>query len=468
MVRGPTGTATAVALAACFLLLSATGQPARGDIGAWSGAANYPLSVDDESCVAYQSFVYCVGGFVGDTYTTNGTQSTDSVFYSAPSPSGGIASWSNTTAYPVIVNTHSCVAYAGFIYCVGGYADREVTNASYFAALLPSGGIARWSATTSYPFPTFSQSCAEWGGFIYCVGGYLKSGLPTSMVYYAELSTSGIGAWRATASYPTNVTSQSCVPASGFLYCIGGITDSEPPVSNAVYFASLSAAGASKWSNTTAYPTSIDIQSCVTEAGEVYCVGGAPNFAATDAVYYASVSASGGLGTWTRGSGYPSIVGELRCVPLSPYVYCVGGSSSASDHTFRVYYSKVASPPVGSTTAAGSVSTEQSSSAAITPASAASLGSTYLGLAAAFLPAFVLFALAAARRRDRSGVTYQGLSTGTGCSSPSTGMFLPLIQFARGEARNTTMSATSSGFPRRPIGKPFFTYASKSAGFLIL
>ena len=38
------------------------------------------------------------------------------------------------------------------------------------------------------------------------------------------------------------------------------------------------------------------------------------------------------------------------------------------------------------------------------------------------------------------------------CSSPSTGMFRPLIQLARGEARKATTCATSSGFPNRPIG----------------
>lgn len=45
-------------------------------------------------------------------------------------------------------------------------------------------------------------------------------------------------------------------------------------------------------------------------------------------------------------------------------------------------------------------------------------------------------------------------SGGAGCCSPSTGTLRPLIQFARGEARNTITSATSSGLPRRPIGRP--------------
>jgi hypothetical protein len=44
-----------------------------------------------------------------------------------------------------------------------------------------------------------------------------------------------------------------------------------------------------------------------------------------------------------------------------------------------------------------------------------------------------------------------------GCSNPSTGMFLPLIQWARGDARKAMTSATSSAVPRRSIGKPWRT-----------
>jgi len=38
------------------------------------------------------------------------------------------------------------------------------------------------------------------------------------------------------------------------------------------------------------------------------------------------------------------------------------------------------------------------------------------------------------------------------CWPPSTGTQAPVIQAARGEARNTTTSATSCGVPSRPQG----------------
>ena len=287
----------------------------------------------------------------------------------------------------------------------GGYTGTRATNASYFAALLPDGGISGWAATTSYPFPVFSQSCVGWGGYIYCVGGYQTGGLPTSLVYFAELSSSGIGAWRASASYPTNVTSQSCVPTGGYLYCIGGITDSKPPVSSSVFSSPLSPSGLAGWSGTTAYPTAIDIESCFPEAGDVYCVGGAPNFEATDAVYYSEASSSGELGQWAIGSAYPSRIGELSCIPIDSNAYCVGGASSASDHSSRVYRaglttSSSATTYLVSSPTDSSSSSARSSSMTGSPVSS-SLGASYLAVVI-ILPVVAYVCWASVRRPNAS------------------------------------------------------------------
>src|SRR5208282_1469261 len=78
----------------------------------------------------------------------------------------------------------------------GSHASAESVN--------PSGG-----STTSYPTKTAYQSCATYSGYIYCVGGNTGSG-PPSAVYYAAVSSSGVGAWTSTTSYPTKTEYQSC------------------------------------------------------------------------------------------------------------------------------------------------------------------------------------------------------------------------------------------------------------------
>lgn len=326
-----------IAVTVMLGLLLTTGQPATAETSAtWGATRSYPVGVADQSCIAVGAFIYCIGGFVGDTYTANGTQSTAEAYYAQPSPSGGISSWANTTSYPAMVNTESCAASDGYVYCVGGYSSR-ITDSVYYAAV-SSNGISRWSSATSYPAAVFGQSCATWDSYIYCVGGYSSDGLPTNAVYFAGTSASGVSAWTRTTDYPTNVTSQSCVPSGGYLYCIGGIDDQKPPVTDAVYYGALSANGISSWTETSSYPTGIDIQSCVLSGQELYCIGGAPGFAATNAVYRATVSAKGGLAPWTRLADFPTVVAEQSCVAIQGYIYCVAGAPSASEELDHVYY----------------------------------------------------------------------------------------------------------------------------------
>lgn len=337
MVRGDSAKAGYSIVFSLVLILLVAIHPASAQgSGYWGATASYPISVDDESCVGEGTYLYCVGGFTGDTYTADGLESTNKSYFAAVSSSGGIANWSNTTNYPTIVNTASCVASDSYVYCVGGYAGSGVTNAVYYAGA-SSAGLSQWKNTTNYPLRVFSQSCSSWDGYVYCVGGYSPSGLPVDAVYYARAGPSGLGAWTRGADYPTNITGQSCPVSAGYIYCVGGIDDSSPAVTNAVYYAALSP-GVSTWIQTTSYPTPVDIQSCVVWGDDLYCIGGAPNFAATDSVYYAPLMPSGGLGAWVEGASYPVIIGEQSCVASSGFIYCIAGAPSAAVHTAAVYY----------------------------------------------------------------------------------------------------------------------------------
>ncbi len=44
---------------------------------------------------------------------------------------------------------------------------------------------------------------------IYCIGGSTGSAVPN--VYFASLSSTGVGTWPSTTSYPLNVYGHSCV-----------------------------------------------------------------------------------------------------------------------------------------------------------------------------------------------------------------------------------------------------------------
>ncbi len=324
-------------------------------LGSWSPTTSYPTSIYTQSCVVDSGYVYCIGG-INSTLVTNAV-------YSAPLSTGGVGSWSPTTSYPVQVIA-SCVADAGYVYCIGG-ADKTgaPTNAVY-SAPLSAGSVGSWSSTTSYPTDVYLQSCVVDSGYIYCIGGFDNSLIVgTNVVYSAPLSAGSVGPWSSTTSYPTDISDQSCVVDSGYVYCIAG--DANASETNAVYSAPVSAGSVGSWSSTTPYSTSLRFLRCVVGSGSVYCIGGLPFASTTNAVYSASLSA-GSVGSWSSTASYPTDISNQSCVVDYGYVYCIGGFVSGV--TNAVYYTQFGTTPsISSTVSPSNILIGNSASDLATP-----------------------------------------------------------------------------------------------------
>jgi hypothetical protein len=200
-----------------------------------------------------------------------------------------------------------------------------------YYAPLSSSGVGQWTNTTSFPGGIRSQSCVTSASKIYCLGGYTPS-VVSNAVYYATLSSSGVGQWTRTTDYPVPVWAQSCAASTNGIYCVGGITATAGQSRN-VYFAPFALSGIGQWVNTTGYPVGVRQQSCVTTDSDIFCIGGF----SSKAVYYAPISSSG-VGPWTNTTGYPVLrgaagVNSASCVTLGSDIYCVGGFiSNAVNH----------------------------------------------------------------------------------------------------------------------------------------
>ncbi len=237
-------------------------------IGAWSASASYPTPVDSAACVNATAGIYCIGG---EDYPNNVNK-----VYFAPLTSSGLGSWSGVASYPEALAGTSCVVYSGYVYCVGGFdSTGDEVSSTYFASL--SSGLASWSGTTQYPLPVDRESCNVYAGDIYCVAGETLVGSnqnsPITDVYYAPLSASGIGQWTAAVSYPTALAGLSCAQYSGYVYCVGGF-DSNLVSSSSAYFGQAVSSGAGSWTGMTQYPAPIDSSACVAAVGYLYCVAG--------------------------------------------------------------------------------------------------------------------------------------------------------------------------------------------------
>lgn len=336
-----------IALYAIAVLLTPSTTPTSTT---WKLSASYPTQVGGTFAIAGQqcfnstSYVFCIGG-----EDANGGPRSD-VYVASPASTGNITGWTALAAYPQDINGQSCVAYSGYVYCIGGTYDDNGDDvaSSYYAPLTSGGSVGTWTATTAFPIPVDSQSCVAATGYVFCVGGNNETdgtnadSTASNAVWYAPLSSSGIGSWTSTTPYPQNVFFPTCYASGDYIYCLGGVDSNYNAVSTD-YYASLSSTGVGAWAQTTAYPVQASGQACVVSSGYIYCVGGEEAEGSyTSASYYAQVS-SGGIGTWKQMASYPLSV-QTDCAITSGYMYCIGGFDASSvGENNAAYYASLAS-----------------------------------------------------------------------------------------------------------------------------
>ena len=261
-------------------------------VGNWTLSANpYPQPIVFESCSSASGYVYCVGG----THDANGDDTADS-YYATLSPSG-VGAWTQTTQFPIAIDAPSCSSAVGNLYCVGGENETSGTNSTttnsrsvWYAPISPSG-IGTWSPTAVYPAGLYFPSCSSLGSYVYCVGGENAQESPQNATYYAYVTPSGMGAWASAPDYPIQAIAESCVTSDASLFCIGGL-QSGGASTGSVYYAGISSSGLGPWQSASSDPAGAATD-CVADAGFLYCVGGFnSNSGVTGDSYYALLNAT--------------------------------------------------------------------------------------------------------------------------------------------------------------------------------
>ena len=238
-------------VAAIYAVMALTAAPQECTT-TWDCAAGYPVQVGGTSAIAGQqclstaSSIYCIGG-----QDANGGPRNEVYYTSAISSSGNITGWTlASNAYPQFINGESCALSSGIIYCVGGsYNDAgDDLASSYYSSVAGSGTPGNWYPTTSYPIPVDTQSCVASLSYIYCVGGNNETdgsdadATATNSVWFAPVSSSGIGNWTKTTAYPADVYYPTCFAAASDIYCLGGADSNGNSLGNA-YYATLTSSG---------------------------------------------------------------------------------------------------------------------------------------------------------------------------------------------------------------------------------
>lgn len=229
--------------------------------GVWQSTTGYPQNNNDQACVTYDGYMYCLGG-----YLCNG-EYTDTSYYASISLNG-VGIWKSMSNSPY-VSGENCYTYNGYAYCLAASSGPV----AYYAPISESG-IGTWKLIGDLHtgFAYNEGSCAVYNGDIYCVGGANPNGKGDEE--YATLSSTGIGSfiqqntWYPTASSGySDITGLSCVAYNSHIYCVGGYIPkgSGGSVINLVYYAPISSSGIGTWTALPSYPTPIFMSSCFVE-----------------------------------------------------------------------------------------------------------------------------------------------------------------------------------------------------------
>ncbi len=284
--------------------------------------------------------VYCVGG---STSPSNG------VYYAkllGNKLGGGVGGWNSTTPYPVGFVNGGCAIYSGYIYCSPsqGSSDEHI----YYASV-SSTGVGAWSQGTVIPslYTMSFAGCTIYQGYIYCSSlcGNPCGSAQTAIISAPINGDGSIGSWSTAGNDAYGLFGDPCFIYQGTMLCLGTYSGT----ANLDYYATVTSPGQlSSFTATTSYPTSGQpfATSCVVASGMLICAGGRSG----NGVYNAVFSPSSGLGaSFTSDGSYPGGLTfyQNSCVYDSGYIYCL--SSESSPYT-QIYYAPVTNGALGSWT----------------------------------------------------------------------------------------------------------------------
>ena len=346
-----------------------------GALGSWTATTSLPVATDQATSVAYNGYVYEIGGYnsggsalttvdyldvnpsptpvppISNTATTNTNQvslSWNSVpgasvynIYRSTSPT-----FSNATEY--VSNTNSftdtniqqtssllqttevatSVVYNGYVYEIGGYSSGVSAIVDY-APINSNGILGSWTATTPLPVATMDATSVVYNGYVYEIGGCNNCN-PSSTVYYASINSNGtLGTWNATTPLLAATDGATSVVYNGYVYEIGGYNGSAYVAT--VDYAPINSNGTiGTWTATTPLLVAVDLATSVVYNGYVYEIGGwngSANFATVD---YAPINSNGTIGSWTATTSLPVATSSATSVVYNGYVYEIGGDTTAT------------------------------------------------------------------------------------------------------------------------------------------
>jgi hypothetical protein len=200
-------------------------------------------------------------------------------------------------------------------------ATGAATTTAYVAKVGLDGTLGAWTTTTALPVAMHSAAGAVLRGYLYLVGGSSATNAPLATTYRAAIRTDGtLGAWEPLAALPAATGYLSLAQFGPYLYAVGGDIGTVTPVLNtstgtesgSVYQATvnlrdgtLTSAG---WAALTAMNKARSKHSTIAAGGALLTSSGVyGGSAGSSENSYATLNANGTVGSWQGATGTNTI-----------------------------------------------------------------------------------------------------------------------------------------------------------------
>jgi MYXO-CTERM domain-containing protein len=292
----------------------------NGTLGDFAAVAStFTLPCYAHASVAYNGYLYVIGGYATSAMTTLAD-----VQVAPFTASGALGGFSTTTPLPAGRRYHAAVAYNGYLYVLGGTNGAPFADVLY-APINANGTLGSFGAAGTFTTARQGLTSVAYNGHLYVIGG---DGL--NDVQVAAINSDGtVGTFVATSSFVTARTGHSSVAYNGYLYVLGG-------QSGTSYFSDVQVAAIipdgtlGAFSPTTSFNTARRGQTSVAADGYLYVAGGS-NGGTLGGVEVAPINANGTLGAFRQAAPLSTARFGHTSVTNNGYLYVVGGSGISGD-----------------------------------------------------------------------------------------------------------------------------------------
>lgn len=295
------------------------------DITDWAAGTALPVSVAYSAGFATKNRVYIVGGY------QNGATSSANVYTAPINSDGTLGAWTLGTALPAAVHYSTVVVTKDRVYLLGGWSG-SYTATTYTATINADGTIGAWTTGSSlaYAVGAAGNHAFILKNRIYLIGGY--NGASLSTIQSAPINMDGvIGTWvQSSTNLPVALYNSNIFVTKNRVYFCGGTQNGA--VSANCYYASVDATGVlgSTWTQVNSLSVTMSDGQCFITGNKAYILGGHNGTAQVGTTLSAPINADGSIGTWATSSSIPGAVSMSIVIATSTRIYTLGSFASGS------------------------------------------------------------------------------------------------------------------------------------------